>query len=108
MRPLKPCRIPGCPSLTNDGYCTQHSVTREQRNPKDKELRAFYNSTRWKKARAIIRRRDPICKECERRPSQTVDHLGELEDLRPEMLRGMCWGCHNRKSGREHSVKRHS
>lgn len=107
-RPAHPCAEPGCASLVRgNAYCGACRVTREERNPKAAELRAFYDSTRWKTIRAIVRRNQPICMECKRRPSQTVDHLNGIEDNRLESLRALCWGCHNRKSGREHSVKRH-
>ncbi len=102
-----PCGHGGCPALvTGSARCAAHTVTREQRNPHDPDVQRFYDSTRWKKVRAIVRRNQPICMDCQRRPSQCVDHLGELNDLRLEMLQALCWPCHNRKSGAQHAKKR--
>lgn len=56
----------------------------------------------WRKIRARILRRDPICRLayddiCEGR-SVEVDHIGEANDHRPHMLRGVCSPCHKRRT----------
>jgi 5-methylcytosine-specific restriction protein A len=52
-------------------------------------------------------RRDPICTECRRAPSDTVDHItdhrGNLQRFfDPLNLRGVCGPCHNKKTGATH------
>ena len=54
-------------------------------------------------------RRDPICVECRRAPSDTVDHRvdhrGNLKlFFDPLNLRGVCKPCHDAKTGREHGI----
>jgi 5-methylcytosine-specific restriction protein A len=98
----RPCLSPGCSALVKNGYCTDHRRER----PKDPDQARFYASTRWKKLRAIIRARDPICKLCEVRPSQNVDHIsGEWRDNRPENLRGLCNDCERSHTARQHQAK---
>jgi 5-methylcytosine-specific restriction protein A len=55
----------------------------------------------WRKLRARILARDPICTECGRAPSNTVDHVrartaGGTDD--EANLRGVCARCHNSKT----------
>ena len=69
----------------------------------------FYQSTAWRKLRAIKLHQQPLCEECLRRgamtPAQMVDHIrpinegGAALDLRN--LQSLCNSCHNRKSARE-------
>ena len=56
----------------------------------------------WRKIRARILRRDPLCRLayddiCEGR-SVEVDHIGEADDHRLHMLRGVCTPCHKRRT----------
>ena len=106
MKPLRPCMVSTCPNLVSKGSrCPTHAITREQRTPHDPKKQAFYDSPQWRKLRAIVRRQQPICMECKRSPSKTVDHINGLDDNRLESLRALCWPCHNRKSGLEHRLK---
>lgn len=103
-KPLRPCGAAGCPTLVASGVCAEH--TRERPRP-DADSQPFYNSTRWKAIRATIRAQEPICRECKRRPSATVDHVnGDYRDNRRENLQALCWPCHQKKSGIDHRRKR--
>ena len=31
LKPLRPCRHPGCPALTRDGYCPKHKPAKTER-----------------------------------------------------------------------------
>lgn len=58
----------------------------------------------WKKVRAVILSRDPVCVVCRHAPSLHVDHIvahvvGEAHD--PANLRGLCASCHGRKTVRD-------
>jgi 5-methylcytosine-specific restriction protein A len=60
--------------------------------------------TDWVLLRAIILKRDPICKHCGQAKSKHVDHIlsrkrGGTDD--PSNLQGLCWSCHSRKTVRE-------
>ena len=109
-RPLRPCPERGCPELVQAGRCPLHSRTREQ----DRRLAwvtTFYNSTAWKKLRALKRSLDPLCEGDEgtpcpaQREAETVDHVIPITtrpDLRLsiENLRSLCHPCHNAKTRR--------
>lgn len=56
----------------------------------------------WRKIRARILARDPICKLCDVRPSKFCDHIEAMTDDHSEAgLQGVCGPCHDRKSSRE-------
>jgi len=69
----------------------------------------FYQSTAWRKLRAVKIERFPLCEECQRRgittPAQMVDHIvpinkgGAPFDI--DNIQSPCHQCHNRKSGAE-------
>jgi len=63
---------------------------------------AFYRSPEWRRLRAVVLQRDPVCatRGCGR-PSSHVDHIvprsrGGADT--PGNLRGVCVSCHNRRS----------
>jgi len=62
----------------------------------------------WKKIRARILERDPICKLCGVRPSTHCDHIvAKTDDHSDTGLQGVCGECHGRKSAAEgHEAKR--
>ena len=107
--PSKPptvCSFPGCPALVKRGRCAEHTVKQSERRRHDPEQRKFYSSYRWQQLRKLVRMRDPVCMECQRAPSQTVDHVnGDFRDNRMENLQGLCRECHASKSGRDHGRK---
>lgn len=56
----------------------------------------------WRKIRARILERDPICKICDVRPSAFCDHIEAMQDDHSETgLQGVCGPCHDQKSSRE-------
>jgi 5-methylcytosine-specific restriction endonuclease McrA len=56
----------------------------------------------WRRIRAEIIARDPICTLCETRPSTHCDHIKpKTDDNRPSQLQGVCAECHMQKSSRE-------
>jgi 5-methylcytosine-specific restriction endonuclease McrA len=56
----------------------------------------------WKRTRARILERDPICKICDVRPSRFCDHIEAKVDDHSEVgLQGVCGPCHDQKSSRE-------
>lgn len=68
---------------------------------------SFYKTTKWKRKRKQILKRDGyLCVECKRygrmREATTVHHIKELEDY-PELgveesnLESLCRECHNKK-----------
>ncbi|MFE9382370.1 HNH endonuclease signature motif containing protein [Streptomyces sp. NPDC007025] len=56
----------------------------------------------WKKIRAEVLARDPICVLCGVRPSSHCDHIkAKTDDHQPAKLQGVCAECHGRKSSAE-------
>lgn len=56
----------------------------------------------WRKIRARILERDPICKICGVRPSSRADHIqAKTDDHSDAGLQGVCKECHDQKSARE-------
>lgn len=73
---------------------------------KDPEQRKFYNSTQWKKLRAIVRYREPFCRICKENPSTNVDHIdGDWRNNGFDNLRALCTGCEKAHTGRQHQSK---
>jgi 5-methylcytosine-specific restriction enzyme A len=66
----------------------------------------------WGSIRRAVLQRDPVCRwgllpdedgPC-RLPSQDCDHIGEPDDHRPEMLRGLCPGHHRVRTRKQTSA----
>lgn len=110
MKPLHPCGNPACPTLVRGrARCPEHTVTREERNPKDKAQAKFYGSTQWKAIRAGVKRNQPICGMCHRAPTTTAHHRdNDWRNNDPSNHQGACDPCHRKHSGREHFKKRAS
>ena len=68
------------------------------------ERNKFYQSSAWRKLRAMYIKRNPLCIECNG-VGQVVDHIIPIksggESLAWDNLQTMCHRCHNVKSGRE-------
>lgn len=61
----------------------------------------------WKRIRARILERDPICVLCGIRPSTHCDHIiAKTDDHDEAALQGVCAECHGQKSAREGNVAR--
>ena len=112
-KPPHPCSSPGCPALTHNRYCEQHTAI-ERKRPRSGRCGNMYNY-RWQKARAAFLRAHPICCVCEREaiiePSAVVDHKIPHEGNQTlfwdeSNWQAMCVQCHNRKSARELNEKK--
>lgn len=104
----RPCANAGCPELVEHGLCPACAAARSARQAgarRDDSLRIQTNSTRWLKLRAMVLRRDPVCKECKDAPSTDADHVtpiregGAMWDL--ANLQGLC---HSAKTRREEAT----
>ena len=69
----------------------------------------FYQSTAWRKLRAIKLSEEPMCEECARAgrltPAQMVDHIVPInkggDALDKNNLQSLCNACHARKSAKD-------
>lgn len=103
----RPCLAPGCPNLVTLGRCALH--TRQQNQERRPPwITAFYNSTAWKKVRAMKRRMNPMCEaqgpDCTH-VATSVDHKVSLMENRSlalvlENLQSLCDNCHGQKTAR--------
>ena len=96
------CAEPRCPNVaTARGRCDQHrkQLERERsarRRTGDRTAAAIrtYHSAKWINTRDAILTRDPICKVCDNRLSEQVDHITPLSrggaEYAPTNLRGIC------------------
>jgi len=106
-------RLPGtCTDPTCDreevagGRCAQHPIRPRDDNRPTSAMRG-YSSPTWRRARAVVLRRDPWCVECGRAPANVADHhprsrrqlladgVSDPDDARH--MRGICQPCHRRK-----------
>ncbi len=104
MKPKRPCKHPGCPRLTNDRYCDQH--TNLHTGDRAGAFERGYSS-RWQKARKQFLARHPLCEECQRTgkltPATVVDHIkphrGNAALFWDEKnWQPLCKKCHDRKT----------
>ena len=108
LKPKRPCRYPGCPNLCENGvYCEEH-----RKEYSHDALRGGANArgydARWRKARALFLRQNPLCAECRRNgvltPATVVDHI--IPHRGDERLfwdegnwQPLCKPCHDYKTG---------
>ena len=79
MKPLRPCRHPGCPALTREGYCDRHKPKPAARRA-SAEYHAWYSLPVWTdELRPGQLLAEPWCRECAKRGIRTratvVDHV---------------------------------
>jgi 5-methylcytosine-specific restriction enzyme A len=122
--PLKaqhPCNQPGCPQLTNERHCQQHTKNNVQadlkrhydKGRKQDPHRKLYSTTQWARTRKAILARDPLCTlaiKCVERfgiavPSTVVDHITPIrqggDPYDAINLQGCCKACHDYKTATE-------
>lgn len=69
----------------------------------------FYQSTPWRKLRALKLKENPLCEECEQNgvlsPAQMVDHIVPINKggapLDMANLQSLCNACHAKKTARD-------
>ena len=112
QRPKRPCRKPGCPELTNTGYCTNHSDTKPAYDLHRGSAHSRGYDADWRRVRLLALQRDyGLCLHCQAAGRVTqavdVDHkvpILQRADLRLEVdnLQSLCRSCHVAKTSAEH------
>lgn len=104
-KPKRPCSYPGCPRLTNDRYCEEHTRivnNNYNRYERDRETPKRYNRA-WKRIRDAYVAAHPLCEECLKQgrvvPVDQVHHIvplreGGINDF--SNLVSLCSACHAR------------
>ena len=101
----KPCAFPGCPALTDNHYCDEHSkqesrrYNRYQRNPNSSKR--YGNS--WRKISEAYRKANPLCELCKEggrlTPAALVHHKIKVADggtHEASNLMALCDSCHSK------------
>lgn len=111
MKPLRPCRHPGCGVLVPGGYCAAHQPPKEDRRSAEAQAwRWMYGRDEWKLLRGNQLLEEPFCRECARngvrRYATDVDHIRDHKGdwavfTDPKNLESLCHSCHSRKTARE-------
>ena len=114
MKPPRPCRHPGCPELTRDGWCDRHRP--RYRRGESEEWHGLYSLPVWtERLRPAQLLREPWCRECakagRRVRATVVDHIvPHRGDMRlftdPGNLQSLCKSCHDRKTMLERGEER--
>lgn len=114
-KPLRPCRHPGCPVLTRDGWCPVHKPKPAPRR-ESAAWHSWYSLSVWTDdLRPAQLLREPWCRECGRRGIRTraavVDHVTPFRGdwtlfLDPANHQSLCKHCHDQKTARERAEDR--
>jgi 5-methylcytosine-specific restriction protein A len=108
--PPHPCAERGCPALVHGKpRCPAHmsAYWKRKQDARPAGLTKFYQSTAWKRLRAVKRAQDPLCEMCKAEgrvtPVEQVDHIERVVD-RPDLalvlenLRSLCFSHHSRRT----------
>ena len=116
---LRPCRHPGCPALTRDGWCDKHRPKHCRRS--SAAYHSWYLLPIWKdKLRIEQLLREPFCRECARQfpagdprrrtLATVVDHIVPFRGdwdlfVDPGNHQSLCKHHHDQKTAREQAEK---
>ena len=117
MRAKRPCRHPGCPALTADGWCDKH---RPEPRRADRKVSAawhsWYSKPIWvKRLRPDQLAREPFCRVCAaqgvRTRADVVDHVQPFRGdwalfVSPANHQSLCKFHHDQKTAREQAADR--
>ena len=113
-KPLRPCRHPGCPTLTRDGWCPRHKPKKQRRL--SAEYHGWYLLPIWTDdLRPAQLLREPFCRECARQGIRTratvVDHVRPFRGdwalfIDPANHQSLCKRHHDQKTAREQAEER--
>ena len=115
LKPLRPCRHPGCPELTREGYCPAHKPAKAPRRS-SAQWHGWYGLDVWKNdLRPTQLLRGPFCRECAKAGRRTL--ATRVDHVRPHRgdwalftdranLQSLCERCHNAKTAREMAESR--
>ena len=120
-KPLRPCRRPGCPELTREGWCPAHKP-RQAARKESAAYHSWYSKPIWvDDLRPAQLLREPFCRECARRYPRSdprhrtratvVDHVIPFRGIwalfvDPANHQSLCKSCHDRKTALEQAERR--
>ena len=104
MKPLKPCKHPGCPELTSGSYCDKHSSL-DINKRKSAEERGY--DSRWRTVSKRFLKANPLCFHCLKESkvvkATVVDHITPHRGNKAlfwdeRNWQSLCKRCHDRKT----------
>ena len=104
MKPKKPCKHPGCPSVTGGQYCELHATLHTSDRASAFE-RGYGN--RWQRARKRFLASHPLCAQCEQAgrlvQATVADHIRPHRGDKvlfwyEKNWQPLCKKCHDRKT----------
>lgn len=114
LKPLRPCRHPGCPVLTREGWCDKHRPKYKRRV--SAAYHGWYLLPIWTdRLRPEQLLREPFCRECARLGLRTeatvVDHVRPHRGdwalfVDPANHQSLCKHHHDQKTAREQAQDR--
>lgn len=108
--PCKPCRNCNRATRNANGFCDEHqqhvrdSEREYENSPQRRADRKFYQSAKWKRFRAMILNKNPMCEPCEATGrTRLADHVHHVVDRKVDPskafdesnARRVCRSCHN-------------
>lgn len=117
MRAKRPCRHPGCPELTADGWCDKHRPEpRRSARKVSGAWHSWYSKPIWvKRLRPDQLAREPFCRVCAAQGIRTratvVDHVQPFRGdwslfVSPANHQSLCKFHHDQKTAREQAAER--
>lgn len=117
QRPLKPCRHPGCPELSRDGWCDKHRpAPRQSQKRASAEYHGWYSKPIWTdRLRPAQLVREPFCRVCAdkgwRTKATVVDHIVPFRGdwdlfVSASNHQSLCKFHHDQKTAREQVQER--
>jgi len=111
QKPMRPCRFPGCPHLTDDksGYCPEHLKQTRRRQDKERgtSTQRGYNY-RWQRYRRAYLAAHPLCVLCLKKKPEVVREATVIHhvDRNPKNneksnLIALCDECHRNEHRQE-------
>ena len=107
-KPKRPCRYPGCPNLCETGtYCEVHRKEWSPESLRGNAAARGYD-TKWREARKLFLKRNPLCQECLKHgkltPATVVDHIvphrgDQYLFWDQDNWQALCKDCHDKKTG---------
>ena len=111
-KPAKPCAYPGCPRLTHDRFCAEH--TKATNKQYERYERPYKSSERyggkWQKIRNRYIAMHPLCEDCLEYGLVPVGESQEVHHIIPKSqggtdefknLRALCKSCHSKHTAAE-------
>jgi 5-methylcytosine-specific restriction protein A len=106
---LRPCAVPRCPNLSDQGRCLEHRRVKALERRRDEPGRKWYATARWQALRLAVLADYPLCDDCQargyvtasREVDHTIPHRGNPKLFWDRKnLRGKCSPCHASKTRR--------